>query len=405
MNKREWREPRGLAAYRARQERETSLLRQLVGLALAVVVLAGVGALSLSFWRAWSSPSRPTSATATGDSGGPGDLEGMAGRLFALFQSGDADKPAGTDPTPVKFEIRSGETAAQVADRLQREGLIKDATSFRILLRVQGVDTKLEAGSYELRRTMTPRQIAEALQRGRPASVTVTIPEGWRTEEIASLLAGQGLVDQAEFMRLAQTGEGFAQPFLPPRDPNGRVNLEGYLFPDTYTFATNSANARVVLNRLLDTFGTRVDDALRTSATASRLDNLHAAVTLASIVEREARVPDERPLIAGVYANRLGQGMKLDADPTVQYGMGFDRERATWWRPLTVEDYRFASPYNTYLNLGLPPGPICNPGLAAIRAAINPTQTDYLFFVARKDGTHIFARTFEEHVRNVNSAR
>ena len=241
MSKREWREPRGLAAYRARQERETSLLRQLVGLALAVVALAGVGALGLSFWRAWSSPSRPVTATAPSDGGGS-DLEGMAGRLFALFQSGDADKPAGTDPTPVKFEIRSGETAAQVAEQLQREGLIKDATSFRVLLRVQGIDTKLEAGSYELRRTMTPRQIAEALQRGRPASVTVTIPEGWRSEEMAALLAGQGLVDQAEFMRLVQTGEGFAQPFLPPRDPNGRVSLEGYLFPDTYTFATNNTD-------------------------------------------------------------------------------------------------------------------------------------------------------------------
>jgi UPF0755 protein len=132
---------------------------------------------------------------------------------------------------------------------------------------------------------------------------------------------------------------------------------------------------------------------------------LHAVLTLASIVEREARIPDERPMIAGVYANRLGQNMKLDADPTVQYGMGFDTARTTWWRPLTVEDYKFASPYNTYQNVGLPPGPICNPGLASIRAAIAPTQTDFLFFVARQDGSHIFARTFEEHVRNVNAAR
>ncbi len=409
LNKKEWREPRGLAAYRAREQREKSLGRQLVGLLLAILVVAGVGYAGLTVWRSWSGRG---GALASGGASGPqpgaggptSELEGLAGRLFGSIQSGEADRPAGADPTPVKFEIKSGETAAQIAENLQQQGLIRDATFFRLLLRLQGIDTKLEAGSYELKRTMSPREIAVALQRGRPASVTVTIPEGWRAEEIAALLSGYGLVDQAEFMRLVQSGEGFTQPFLPPRQ-NGQANLNGYLFPDTYTFETSASDARKVINRLLDNFGQKVGADLRAKAASSELGSLHAVVTLASIVEREARIPEERPLIAGVYANRLRQGMKLDADPTVQYAMGYDQARQTWWRPLTVEDYRFDAPWNTYVNRDLPPGPIANPGLASLQAAAAPASTDYLYFVARRDGSHAFATTFEEHVRNVNAAK
>lgn len=379
-----------------------------MGLAFALIGVGGVVYIGLTMWRTWQSRASASMApaqTQSVDQGFIGDFQNLAGQLFVSLQAGDADKPAGTDATPIKFEIRPGETAAQIGDRLQKEGLIRDATLFRLLLRVQGADTKLETGSYELRRTMTPRQIALALQRGRPSSITVTIPEGWRAEEIAALLASQGLVDQNEFMTLVQSGDGFSYPFLPPRSGSGKINLEGYLFPDTYTFDASSSDARRVLTRLLDNFNTKIGPDVREAAVSSKLGSLQAALTLASIVEREARLAEERPLIAGVYANRLRQGMKLDADPTVQYAMGFDKNRATWWRPLTVEDYRFASAYNTYQNVGLPPAPICNPGMASIQAAVAPTTTDFLFFVARKDGSHIFARTFEDHVRNVNAVR
>jgi UPF0755 protein len=402
----EKREARGLTAYRAREKRETSPARQTFSLILAVLLVVGIGYAGRSVWQ--FANERPTTASgerrSTDSVGVVGDFQNLAGRLFVSLQAGDADQPGGTDPTPVRFEVRSGESAADIAERLNRQGLIRDATLFRLLLRVQGVDTKLEAGSYELRQTMSMREIVAVLQRGRPPSITVTIPEGWRAEEIAALLAGQGLVDAAEFMRLVKSGEGFSHPFLADRPAGAPAGLEGYLFPDTYTFDTGASDARRVLTRLLDNFGARVDPEVRQAAKDSA-GSLYQALALAAIVEREARIASERPLIAGVYANRLKRSMKLDADPTVQYGMGFDKERGTWWRPLIVEDYKFASVWNTYVNPGLPPGPICNPGLSSIRAAVAPTPTDYVYFVARTDGSHVFARTFEEHVRNVNTVK
>ncbi|MFN8482038.1 MAG: endolytic transglycosylase MltG [Anaerolineae bacterium] len=406
MNRRDNNEPRGLTSYRAREARETSPWRRLTALLLAVVVFAAFIGVGVTVWRGLRNGPTTTASSAPGaaDASASGDLQSLAGRLFISLQSGDVDQPAGTDPTPVKFEIKSGEAAGTVADNLKQRGLIKDPTLFRLLLRVQGADTKLEAGTYELRQTMTPREIAAALQQGRTSTVNVTIPEGWRAEEIAALLASRGLVDQTEFMRLVRTGEGFNYPFLPPAGANG-VRLEGYLFPDTYTFDVSKSGARVVIDRMLRNFGDRTGADIGATAAKSDLGSLQNVLALASIVEREAQIAEERPHIAGVYANRLKQGMKLDADPTVQYAMGFDTGRGTWWRPLTPDDYRFDSPWNTYVNPGLPPGPIANAGLDAIKAALNPMPTQDLYFVAQKDGSHVFAKTFEEHVRNVNAQK
>lgn len=403
MNARDPRESRGLAAYREKQQRDSRPARKILGFSLALVALIGAFLVGGAVWRTWHERSEPARSAAAVEVGGGAEAGNIAGRLQALLGAGDADTPAGTDPTPVRFEIKSGETAATVAQKLAGLGLVTDAEAFRILLRVQGIDTKLEAGSYELRRTMTPREIATALQKGRPPSVTITVPEGWRAEEIANLMAAQGLADSEEFMRLVKSGEGFKQSFLPQQ--GAASGLEGYLFPDTYTFDTSKSDARQVIDRMLDNFGTKVGPDLQQAAAASKPGSLQGALALAAIVEREARIAEEQPLIAGVYSNRLNQGMKLDADPTVQYAMGYDKDRKTWWRPLTQEDYKYQSPYNTYLNAGLPPGPIANPGLAAIRAAVSPTPSDYLFFVARKDGSHLFAKSFEEHVRNVNAAK
>lgn len=403
MNNKDMGQRRGLSAYRERQRQEASSTRQVVGLGLALVALVGAFLVGSAVWRTWRERATPSGAVASSEPGRSSEIGNVAGALSSILGAGDMDTPAGSDPTPVKFEIKSGETAASVAENLEKLGVIKDAGAFRVLLRMQGIDTKLEAGSYELKRTMTPREIATALQRGRAPSVTVTIPEGWRAEEIAALMAAQGLVDQEEFLRLVKSGEGFAQAFLPkPSAPSG---LEGYLFPDTYTFDTSSSNARVVISRMLDNFGAKVGNDLQAAATASELGSLQNAVILASIVEREARIAEERPVIASVYSNRLNQDMKLDADPTVQYGMGYEKDRKTWWRPLMQEDYKSQSPYNTYLNVGLPPGPVANPGVASIRAALAPAQTEFLFFVAKKDGSHLFAQTFEEHVRNVNAVK
>ena len=241
-----------------------------------------------------------------------------------------------------------------------------------------------------------------ALQHGRPPTVTVTIPEGRRAEEIAEILHQAGLVDPQEFLALVRSGEGFAFAFLEDRPPEASPSLEGYLFPDTYQIPRDS-DARAIITLLLSTFDARFTEEMRARAHEQGL-TVHEVVTLASIVEREAVLPEERPLIASVFRNRLARGMKLDADPTVQYAMGYDEAQKTWWRTLLVEDYQFDSPYNTYRRVGLPPGPICNPGLASIEAVLSPEDTDYLYFVANTvagDGSHVFARTFEEHQRNI----
>ena len=326
--------------------------------------------------------------------------------LYLRLQQVDLDQPAGDDPTPVTFTIRPGETAAQIAQRLEAEGLIRDADVFRALLRLRGVDTRLEAGNYELRRTMSMNEIMVVLQHGRPPTITLTVPEGWRAEEIADLLRVVGLADPDEFLQIVRSGGDFDYDFLRDRPP-GVTSLEGFLFPDTYEFPTD-ATAEDVVRRMLETFGQRFTPALREQARKQGL-TVYQAVVLASIVEREAVIPQERPIIASVFLNRLRKGMYLNADPTVQYALGFQAESGTWWkRPLLLEDLEVDSPYNTYRHPGLPPGPICNPGLAALQAVANPAKTNYYYFVANDvagDGSHVFAETLEEHQANIEKYR
>lgn len=333
----------------------------------------------------------------------PGSADALT-ELVARFRAGDLEAPASDDPTPLAFVVEPGETAVQIAQRLQDEGLIRNADLFRLLLRVRGADTRLEAGQFTLRRNMTMDEIIVALQHGRPATVRVTILEGWRAEEVATVLAAQGLIDPDEFLGLVRTGEGFDYAFLRDRPAGATSSLEGYLFPDTYEIPTDYTT-RQVLDLLLGNFDRRFDEGMRAKASSAGL-TIHEVVTLGSIVEREAVIPEEAPLIASVYRNRLDIDMKLDADPTVQFAMGYDARQGTWWRTLLVDDYTYPSPYNTYLKTGLPPGPICSPGVTAIRAVLEPADTSYLFFVANaqaNDGSHIFATTYEEHQRNIGN--
>jgi len=319
--------------------------------------------------------------------------------LYLRFRAEDLNRPAGEGET-VPFVVEAGETTGTVAARLAEQGLIRDAELFRLYVRYQGLDRGLEAGNYELSPSMTIPQIAERLQQGRAAEVVVTIPEGWRMEQIAAMLDQKSVLSGQEFLSLAREGD-FAYAFLEDRPPG--ATLEGYLFPDTYRLPAEATGTDLI-ERMLVNFDRRVTPQMRQDAAAQEL-SLFQVVTLASIVEREGVVKEELPLIASVYRNRLDRGMKLDADPTVQYALGFQPDTGQWWkRPLRLEEYtQVDSPYNTYLHPGLPPGPICNPGLAAIKAVIYPAQSDYLFFVrddVADDGSHVFAQTLEEHVRN-----
>ncbi len=388
--------------------RRGPIRRVLRGL-LVIVGLVGVVLVPVWVWRTFgpaeqrSSGRGPTEAVRLP---GISDLENSLLGAYLRFEGEDAQAPMSDDPTPVTFTIFPGETAAQIAQRLESEGLIRDASLFRALLRVRGVDTQLEAGDYKLRRNMTMTEIMDTLQHGKPPTVVLTIPEGWRAEQIAELLAENGVANPDAFLRLVRTGAGFDYDFLADR-PEGVTSLEGYLFPDTYEIATD-ATAADVIDRMLTTFGQRFTPEMREKARAQGL-SIHEAVTLASIVEREAQVPEERALIAGVFHNRLQAGMHLNADPTVQYALGYQEDAGQWWkRPLYLEDLEVDSPYNTYTHVGLPPGPICNPGLAALQAVVEPAETDYFYFVANDvagDGSHVFAKTLEEQNANIEKYR
>jgi UPF0755 protein len=322
--------------------------------------------------------------------------------LIEAYLEANADQleqPAGADDTPVTFVVESGETVAEIGERLEQERLVSDAELFRRYVQYHGLDAGIEAGEFTLRQTMTIPEIAEALQQGIRPEQAITIPEGLRLEQVAAAVEQQTGIPQAEFLALATSGwrsAGLAYSFLADLPPE--ATLEGFLLPETYRLPENPT-AIDVLSRMLETFDARVTPEMRAAAASQGL-NVYQMVTLASIVEREAMLDAERPIIAGVYYNRLNDGWYLGACPTVQYALGVP---ADWWPQFTLEATEVDSPYNTYRNLGLPPGPICSPGLASIQATAYPAQTDYYFFLAdciKNDGSHLFARTAEEHNAN-----
>lgn len=317
--------------------------------------------------------------------------------------------PASDDERPVRFEVAPGIPARTIAEQLAAARLIRDAQLFEAYVRASGVAHRLEAGTYILHARMTPVQIAEILQNSQAAEIRITIPEGWRLEQIADSLDAGGLLDGQEYRRRVENVdlrglETERWPFLNTR-PAG-TSLEGYLFPDTYHLPLDGPLAAALISRQLDAFASRILPLYQQAAAAdSTIPDLYSALVLASIVEREAVIAAERPVIAGVYLNRLTIGMNLEADPTVQYAMGYQQESGQWWKtPVFLEEYEHVdSPYNTYRYPGIPPGPIANPGVDSFQAVLYPTQHDYLYFVASadKNGSHVFAQTYAEHLENV----
>jgi UPF0755 protein len=325
-------------------------------------------------------------------------------------------QPAGQTATPIEFVVEPGTPAKAIAEDLQRAGLIDDALLFEAYVRSTGLAPKLEAGTFTLSPQMTPIEIAEALQHGVAPSLTVTIPEGWRLEQTADQLNRRQVLDGDEYRRMAtevdlgaldpETRRGY--DFL-AFHPAG-TSLEGYLFPSSYEIPAQEATAADLVRRQLDQFGSRVMPVYwEAVAQGTTQRELHEVLILASIVEREAVLEEERPLIAGVYLNRLDRNMKLEADPTVQYAMGYQPDTGQWWKtPVSLAEYgQVDSPYNTYLYGGLPPAPIASPGLASIKAVLYPAEHDYLYFVAAPDGSgrHVFSQTFAEHLENVQRYR
>ena len=290
------------------------------------------------------------------------------------------------------FEVNKGETASDVGRRLAGEKLVRDRLAFLLPLYEDGHEDDLQAGIHRISPAMTPREIGAVLiQKAPEDQTTLRTIEGWRLTQIAAEVSKVfPKITKDAFLQAAVVGKR-QDPSLAGLDP--ATPLEGFLFPDTYFFKKD-ASVETIIATMLSTFESRVGPGLR-SAAAQRKTTVYDLVKLASIVEREARDRKESPTIAGVYANRLKLGMKLDADPTIQYAVGE-------WRELTLEDLKLDSPYNTYKVAGSPPTPICNPGLAALQAAQQPQQHDFLYFVAKDDGTgdHLFAKTLEEQEAN-----
>lgn len=313
--------------------------------------------------------------------------------LQLLIHQDTLTLPANPEGQPVQFLIREGETANAIATRLYDMGLIRDRETFRAYLIYSGRDTRIRAGTYTLSAAMNALEIAGKLQDPLSQEVTFNILPGWRAEEIAASLATSGLnVDAESFLKVVRRGK---------EGEEALNSYEGFLFPGTYRFLRD-VTAEEMVQAFYHEFERTVTDDLR-SAYSQRGLSLVEAVTLASIVQREAVLTEEQPLIASVFYNRLQQNMKLDSDPTVQYALGYGETWGNWWKvPLTLDDLSIDSPYNTYLYPGLPPGPICNPGLSALQAVAYPAETPYFYFRAACDGSgrHQFARTFEEHLQN-----
>jgi UPF0755 protein len=295
------------------------------------------------------------------------------------------------------FTIEIGESVNSVANHLQSVGLVRDGEAFRSYLIYSGLDTSIQAGEYELSTAMSALDIAHELQDATPEEVTFVILPGWRVEEIAESLPTSGLpVTYDEFLSAAKTPPQHFE-FL-----SDASTVEGFLYPDSYIFSRNISSAEEMIAEMLRNFSAHLTPDLTNGFQQQGL-TVYQAVTLASMVEREAVQDDEQAMIASVYLNRFKIGMKLDADPTVQYAIGYNFLQQTWWtNPLSLLDLQVNSVYNTYIYEGLPPTPIANPSLGALRAIASPADTPYLFFRAKCDGSgfHEFSETFDEHLQN-----
>jgi len=287
----------------------------------------------------------------------------------------------------VQFVVYKGQSAVNISNRLEKDGIIRSKYLFRLWVKFYKLESKLQAGSYKLDPGWTLAKIITTLTQGTD-DYWITIPEGWRRQEIAESLVNQELpvFDKTEFLALTE-------------------DAEGKLFPDTYLIP-KEITTKALVNLLLSTYDKKVVLGLEKQIQAFELrtkKNFKEALILASLVQREARTPAQMKTVAGILWNRLEIGMPLQVDATLQFAKGFDATVSGWWGSPLAADKELDSPYNTYLNPGLPPGAICNPGLAAIQAVLDPTETEALYYLHDGDGLMYTANTLQEHNRNVNT--
>ena len=303
-----------------------------------------------------------------------------------------ATKPYSSSGNSEKLTISPGTTTAQLAEELQRRHLIRSAWMFKYLARSMQNNFKIYAGDYQLAPRMTPNEIINRLLKGATSmNNLVTIPEGYSTEQIIDLLVQKGIGSKAEFTKVV-TEDKFPYPFL-KNAPQGIHRLEGFLFPSTYAIDTKTS-PHEALDLFLQQFAKELTPEVQKNLDTMKL-TVPQWVTLGSLIEKEAKKESDRPLIASVFMNRLKINQPLQSCATIQFLLGTPKPK------LYDKDLQIPSPYNTYLHSGLPPGPIANPGHASLQAALHPTQTDLLYFVAKSDGYHAFAKTYAAHLKNV----
>ncbi|AZR74887.1 hypothetical protein BBF96_09600 [Anoxybacter fermentans] len=310
----------------------------------------------------------------------------LAGIIFYVeYQVGPIDY---FSPHVVEVEIPTGSSVIQIAQILEDAGLVRKAEYFTALCRFMGVEGKMKAGYYEFNTGMSVKEMIEKIVSGEVATYKLTIPEGLTVKEMAPFIEKKTGISTEEFLKAARE---FKLDFLPERE-DVEFQVEGFLFPDTY-YVPVKATARDLIQIMVNRFKKVVG--IEPVEVRGRTLSILELITIASLIEEEAKLDGDRPLVSGVIYNRLERGMKLQLCASVLYVLGEKKER------LSLADTKIDSPYNTYQILGLPPGPISNPGLKSIKAALNPEESDYLFYFALPDGTTYYSKTYEEHLRAV----
>ncbi|WP_409341587.1 endolytic transglycosylase MltG [Paenibacillus sp. MBLB4367] len=325
----------------------------------------------------------------------------------AVFYAWNGLQPVSASDQPVRIAIPTGTSTNEIAAKLEEQGMIKNSTLFVYYLRYQKQGSRFQAGEYEMKPGMTLDEIIEKLNEGETVKeevVRFTIPEGFTVRQIAERLGEQGLVDAEGFLKMTNEKHTLPNNWVAdiPDQPDIAYRLEGYLFPETYEMKKGST-AEDILKRLVSEWDRKLNELPSGWPDQMKQRGLtfHQLLTIASLIEREVVLEQERPVVAGVIYNRLDKKMPLQIDATVQYALGKPKER------LLEKDLFVESPYNTYAHDGLPPGPIASPSLSSVKAALYPEKTNYLFYVTKKDGSqgHLFAETFDEHKKNIERSK
>ena len=294
----------------------------------------------------------------------------------------------------ITIVVKTGMNTNEIGELLYNSGLIKSKAAFKIMARFEGLQNSLQAGDYVLKKNMDIKEIVQMLSQGQTTYTEFTIPEGYTVDQIAKHLEEIKLASSNKFKSLAQNSMPYGYN---DTQNNVKYKAEGFLFPDTYK-VPKSMNEEALLQMMMAQFNNKFTPDMRERAKNMNL-SIREVTILASLVEKEAKMENERAVIAAVFLNRLRRNMPLQSCATIQYILGYPKAE------LTIQDTEIPSPYNTYQNKGLPPGPIANPGLASIKAVLYPADTDYLFFVADKEGVHHFSKTYEEHLAEIEKVQ